>query len=167
MASGDSRQLAKTLLEKAAGDEATLRAIAEIQEVPDIDRLVELVETEGLELSASLREAGQLTPWALAHRYESAPARWAPRGRPRRESPRAREPKKITLARGGALQNLSGPPKRTGPIVPAEGDVYCRSCMQKDAFLHCYGATAWDPFRSGTCRRISTTLSAVARRKRG
>ena len=32
------------------------------------------METERLELSASLREAGQLTPWALAHRYESAPA---------------------------------------------------------------------------------------------
>ena len=105
MASGDSRQLAKTLVEKAAGDVATLRAIAESRNVPDeaiglhaqqavekalkavlalsgvrypfthdIDRLVELVEAEGLELSASLREAGQLTPWALAHRYESAPS---------------------------------------------------------------------------------------------
>lgn len=103
MASRDSRQLAEALLEKAAGDEATLRALVERREVPDeaiglhaqqavekalkavlaargvrypfthdIDRLVELVETEGLELSASLREAGRLTPWALAHRYESS-----------------------------------------------------------------------------------------------
>ena len=104
MASRDSRQLAETLLEKAAGEEATLRAVAESEGVPDeaiglhaqqavekalkaalaaravrypfthdIDRLIELVEREGLELSESLREAGQLTPWALAHRYESAP----------------------------------------------------------------------------------------------
>lgn len=110
MASRDRRQLANTLLAKAAGDEAALRAITESQGVPDeaiglhaqqavekalkavlavrgvrypfthdIDRLVELVEAEGLELSAGLQEAGQLTPWALAHRYESAPTLGAER----------------------------------------------------------------------------------------
>ena len=35
MASRDSRHLARTLLEKAAGDEATLRAIGDSNEVPD------------------------------------------------------------------------------------------------------------------------------------
>lgn len=110
MVSRDSRQLAQSLLEKAAGDEATLLALIESQEVPDeaiglhaqqavekalkaalafrgvrypfthdIDRLVELAQADGLVLSASLREAGQLTPWALAHRYESAPSPGAER----------------------------------------------------------------------------------------
>lgn len=110
MADRHSRELAETLLEKAAGDLATVRAIAGSEEVPDeavglhaqqavektlkavlasrdvhypfthdIDRLAELVEEEGLELPDEIGDAGVLTPWALAHRYESASALGADR----------------------------------------------------------------------------------------
>lgn len=110
MASGDVLKLAETLVEKAAGDVATLKAVFASEGVPDeavglhaqqavekalkvvlasrgvrypfthdIERLVELVEAEDLELPEELREAGVLTPWALAHRYESAPALGAQR----------------------------------------------------------------------------------------
>lgn len=110
MASRDSQELAKTLIDKAAGDEATVRALVESDEVPDeaiglhpqqavekalkaalaaravrypfthdIDRLLELLQDDGLQPPASLRGAGRLTPWALAHRYESAPTLGAAR----------------------------------------------------------------------------------------
>jgi HEPN domain-containing protein len=110
MASGDARELAGLLLEKAAGDVATLKAVLSSEEVPDeavglhaqqavekalkavlasrgvrypfthdIDRLVELTEAEAVVLPQNLREAGALTPWALAHRYESAPSLGAAR----------------------------------------------------------------------------------------
>jgi HEPN domain-containing protein len=96
---------AETLLAKARGEQATLRAVVDHVEVPDdavglhaqqavekalkavlaaggarypfthdIDRLLELVEAEGHELPSGLRHAGDLTPWALVNRYESAPA---------------------------------------------------------------------------------------------
>jgi hypothetical protein len=66
--SPEARELALLLVRKAEGDESILERLLDDSDVPD--DVLGLPEHHGIDLSEGREQVEELTPWAVAARYE-------------------------------------------------------------------------------------------------